>query len=394
MERAACAGCGHTGLDVFADLGATPLADVFPATAEEARALPTYDLRAARCAGCGLAQLVDVVPDALLYGDDYGFRTGGSPSSLAYMAKLARFAHECSPPGLAVEIGSNDGTLLVDLRQLGREVVGVDPSGASKDAAAKGLHIIPEPFSAGLMHASHMAGRASLVVAANVAAHVRNPHDFFEGIRVLLGSDGVAVVEFQYFPDLLAGCMFDLIYHEHRFFYSLGTFAKLALQHGLTARGAVHTGAQGGSMRVILGKGGDDFVAEKIITYENDVINGLVAGFRDRMWYARNAISLAVRAHPGRVHGYAASAKSCSLLNYCALGTGDLSCIVDATPGKIGRFTPGTGIPIVALDLEREGWPDAYLLLAQNYLGGVVRREQSKGYSGDFIVPLPLPVIV
>lgn len=393
MERAACAGCGHTGLDVFADLGGTPLADCFPASEAEARALPQYDLRAARCAGCGLAQLVDIVDDKLLYGGDYGFRTGGSPSSLGYMANLARYAHEISPPGLAVEIGSNDGTLLTALRDLHREVVGIDPSGASADAILNGHRVIPEPFTAELMRGSHMAGRASLVVAANVVAHVASPHDILEGVRLLLGSDGVAVVEFQYLPDLLAGCMFDLIYHEHRFFYSMGSFARLAEQHGLVVRQAMHTPAQGGSMRVVLGKGNGSWDGlARITDYEDMVVGGLISGFQERAWYARNAIRQAVQGYPGKVYGYAASAKSCTLLNYCGLGPATLPCIVDATPSKMGRFTPGTGI-LITHDLDAP-WPDAYLLLAANYLGGVLRREQAKGYYGRFIVPLPLPVVV
>jgi hypothetical protein len=395
MERAACAGCGHTRLDVFADLGATPLADTFPEDRTTACGLHRYPLRAASCGGCGLVQLLDVVPDEILYGTEYGFRTGASPSSLAYMAKLAQYAHEIAMPGLAVEIGSNDGTLLADLRQLGREVLGIDPSGASYDAAQKGLRVIQQPFTADLIRESHLAGRVSVVVAANVAAHVASPHDFFEGLRLLLGSDGIAVVEFQYLLDLLAGCMFDLIYHEHRFFYSLGSFAKLAEQHGLGVQRIIHTPAQGGSLRVVLGKAGQGDGRQKMADYEDSLLPGLLAGFQARVWYAHNQIAGAVFGYPGEVWGYAASAKSCTLLNYCDLGP-MIKRIVDVTPGKIGRFAPGTGIPICAPgEPFVSDEPDAYLLLASNYLKGILDRERNQnGYKGEFIVPLPLPVIV
>lgn len=391
MVRSECAGCGHHGLTVFISMGHTPLADYFPGTLEEARNAPRYRLRAATCDKCGLAQLLDVVNDGVLYGEDYGFRTGGSPATLSYMRSLARDAVGQGPGrGLIVEVGCNDGTLMSRLIEeyRGRDVVvGIDPSGAAAD------DVVKKPFTAVL--ARDYEQTAGIVVAVNVAAHVQDPHDFLEGVRVMLRQDGIAVVEFQYFHDLLAGCMFDLIYHEHRFYYTLGSFRRLAHEHGLFVRRAVRTPAQGGSYRVTLARTGHTEYGDTLVAYEQDHQEGLLAGFGQRAWYAKNRIHEAVAYHGGKVYGYAASAKSCTLLNWCGLGPQEVPCIVDVTPGKLGRYAPGSAIPIVPeRDSIRQGWPDAYLLLAQNYLGAVMRREQAKGYRGQFIVPLPLPVIV
>jgi hypothetical protein len=94
-----------------------------------------------------------------------------------------------------------------------------------------------------------------------------------------------------------------------------------------------------------------------------------------------------------RIAGYAASAKGTTLLNYCDIGVNQLDYIVDTTPHKIGRLSPGKHIPIIAPD--GGSYPDTYLLLAWNYLSGVIRREQdfiTKG--GRFIVPIPTPVLI
>src|SRR5215469_2320470 len=389
MLRTECGGCGHGGLTVFADLGETPLADVFAPTMDEARNLPRYGLRAATCDGCGLAQLLDVIPDAILWGEGYGFRTGGSPSSLAYMADLAAEATgQVHGKGIVVDIGCNDGTLMDRLihEGLGQSmVIGVDPSAPVTGTRWLDGAIIREPFTAEL--AGQWKGEAALVTAVNVAAHVRDPHDFLEGIATMLAPDGVAVVEFQYFGDLLAGCMFDLIYHEHRFFYTGASFTSLARAHGLFLDRYRHTPAQGGSMRVYLRKRQKDCPVWEFAPSPRD----LLAGFQARATYAKARLTDVVMGfHPAVVYGFAASAKSCTLLNWCGLGYPWVGRIVDATPSKHGRFAPGTGLPITGGGED----PAAYLLLASNYLGDIVRREQAAGYKGRFIVPLPLPVIV
>ena len=115
--------------------------------------------------------------------------------------------------------------------------------------------------------------------------------------------------------------------------------------------------------------------------------------FGGRVAYLRERLLALIdeeRAQGRSVAGYAASAKSTTLLNYCGIGPDRLRSVVDLTPTKIGRLTPGTHIPIVASDTV-----DTYLLLAWNYLPGVLRREREFiDRGGKFIVPIPMPVLL
>jgi novobiocin biosynthesis protein NovU/D-mycarose 3-C-methyltransferase len=113
-----------------------------------------------------------------------------------------------------------------------------------------------------------------------------------------------------------------------------------------------------------------------------------------RVDHVRDDILAAIRGLQGsRLAGYAASAKSTTLLNYCGLESSRVKYVVDTTPHKIGRVTPGTGIPVVAPGDRPE--PDVYLLLSWNYLPGVLRRErQFIDGGGRFLVPIPTPVIL
>jgi hypothetical protein len=203
--RVRCGGCSADALTQFLDLGTSPLADVFPDRPDAD--LPRYPLRVAVCQSCWLVQLLDVVPDEVLFGADYGFYSSASPSIRAYDAAFAgwaldRFGDEALRG--VVEIACNDGGLLQHFSAAGVPALGIEPAaGPASVARGRGLLVADEPFT--LAVAEQVSAGAGLVIAKNVAAHVANLHDFFAGITYLIGDNGVAVVEVQDVAALLLG---------------------------------------------------------------------------------------------------------------------------------------------------------------------------------------------
>lgn len=389
MRRDACAACGGNLTD-FLDLGSSPPADRFPpdADAEE----NWYPLQVAVCEACWLAQLRDIVPDDELYGPDYGFRTGSSPAAVKYFGQLAWDLLKAYGKRATVEIACNDGTFLQSFKTAGCPVTGIDPSGAAADAAAAfGEDILAVAFSHKTARQVREArGPAGLVLAFNVAAHVTDPLDFLGGVRELLSDDGVAVIEFQDLAALIAGCQYDHVYHEHRFFYSLTSFSELAAKSGLQVASWQRSPAQGGSLRVHLRRSGAG------VTVPGSWLRDMTvyAGMQDRARYARLQLQELLRAErdEGRVvAGFGASAKSATLFSYCQLGPSDVQWVADITPGKIGRVTPGSHIPVYGPGKH----PDTYLLASWNYLGAVIRREREfLAGGGRFIVPGAVPALL
>lgn len=379
----ACRSCGYERLYDFLDLGRTPLADAFPATTDDPER--TYPLGLTVCRMCWLVQNTETVPDDELWTGDYGFYTGASPSSIAYFRDYAKAIRTKFGDGFTVEIASNDGTML----QYFPDALGVEPSAnVAQVAIDAGYPTIVKPF--GRAVAAEIGRKAKVIIANNVVAHVADLDDFLGGVADLLAHDGVAIFEFQYVGDLIAGNQFDHVYHEHRSFFSARSFEAAVRRHGLRVQSVIHTPAQGGSLRVVvrhgetLGPWADEDWLERLDTYR---------AFAGRIKYVRDRIVrlIADERWAGRsVAGYAASAKSTTLLNYCGIGPEQLRSVVDLTPHKIGRLTPGTHIPIVASDNV-----DTYLLLAWNYLSGVLRREREFiDRGGRFIVPIPTPVLL
>jgi SAM-dependent methyltransferase len=395
MKRATCSACGHVELDTFLDLGVSPIADAYTATPDEVS--PTYPLEVAVCGKCRLVQLLEVVDHEVLFGTGYSFYSSASAPLSAYHATYAADViarHEPLARRGVVEVGCNDGDLLRHFARF--PALGVDPAdGPAAVAADRGLDVLVRPFGLAAAHdIRDRRGKVGIVIANHVLAHVADVSDVLAGIRALLAPDGVAMVEVQYLPDLLVNNAFDLVYHEHRNFFSLSSLEQAALRHGLYVADAELTDRQGGSLRVTLTTTAQASAAVDAIRASERWLNpwGAYDGVQGRVERIRTRlIDLVVgQTMAGRtVAGYGAPAKATTLLNYCGLDSLHLVHVVDTTAAKQGRHIPGTGIPIVA-PADVQGQPDTYVCLAWNYVGTIMRNNPGPRW----ILPIPAPVLL
>lgn len=395
MKRVECSACGYDGLEQFLDLGQIPIADAYTDTPDEL--VNRYPLQLAVCTGCWLVQLVDVVDHSILFGTGYSFYSSASAPLSAYHYKYAREVlarhHDLVKKHFVVEVGCNDGDFSRHLHEFGCRVIGVDPAmGPAKVARERGLEVLVEPFGrdvAERIRDEH--GPAGLVIANHVLAHVESVSDVLDGVQHLLTDDGVAYIEVQYLPDLLVNNAFDLAYHEHSNFFSLVSLAGAARRWGLSVDEAKFTDRQGGSLRVQLRKGLSSRVSlderwlQDVSTYRG--FQGRVDRIKTRLtemvWDATDC---------GKVIGYGAPAKATTLLNFCGFNGTDLDFIIDTTEAKQGRYVPGTGIQILSPNDVFVHDVKTILLLAWNYARTIMRKHQS--FTGDWIVPIPAPVLL
>lgn len=400
MKRTSCSACGSSDLNQFLDLGMSPVADAYTAAPDEVS--PTYPLQVAVCAKCHLVQLLEVLSGAELFGTGYAFRSSASAPLQRYHEEYAAMVLERHRDLLdigVVEIGCNDGDLLkhfVGLRhRLGPVgVLGVDPSLAGQEAADRGLPVAVEPF--GLAAAQWIrleGGPQGVVIANHVLAHVEDVSDTLAGIAHLL-DDGVAIIEVQYLPDLLVNNAFDLVYHEHRNFFSLTSLEHAAQRHGLYVIDAEVTDRQGGSLRATLAKTGGAMWQDSAVTDIRAAEGWLddfsaYAGMQGRAERIRTRLLELLDKQDGVTAVYGAPAKVTTLLNFCGLTAKDLPWCVDTTPAKQGRHIPGTGIPIYAPG-EVMG-ASTHLLGAHNYARDIMRRHHP---DRQWILPFPAPVLL
>jgi hypothetical protein len=348
------------------------------------------------CGKCRLVQLLEMLPAEVLFGTGYSFYSSASPPLSRYHEDYARDVIARYPSQVrqgVVEIGCNDGDLLRHFSHVAH--LGVDPStGPAQMAAERGLNVYPVAF--GLDTATDIPGlldgeKPGVVIANHVLAHVQDVSDCLAGIAYLMDDDSVAMIEVQYLPDLLVNNAFDLVYHEHRNFFSLTTLERAAGQHGLFVLDAEVTDRQGGSLRVTLAKAWK-FMAAKPIGLRADEywLDDLsaYAGMQGRAERIRVRLLDLLAAQRGVVAVYGAPAKATTLLNFCGLTAKDLPWCVDTTPAKQRRHIPGTGIPIYAEDYGEKS--RTFLLAAHTYSRGIMTANPNH----HWIVPIPTPVLL
>lgn len=403
-----CRACSGSRLIDFLDLGVQPIANRYVAAADRGAPEPAFPLHAYACLDCALIQVPDRVPAEFFR--HYLYVPSAAEGLRRHFASLAdRLAHDAYVPDASylVDIGCNEGVLLRACAERRLRVVGVDPArNLVERVRAAGIEVVNEYFGAEVSRAlREKHGRAAAITTTNTFNHIDDLHGFVRGVRDLLAEDGVLIVEVPHAADLLEHNEFDTIYHEHLSEFSVRSMVELFRSCDLEVFDVEALTVHGGSMRV-WGQhvGGPRPTSAAVASWcEDEDARGLrepatYDAFRERVEALRETLRAQIAAlleDGKRLAAYGAPAKGMTLLSYCHLGPTEIAYVVDRSPLKQDRFTPGTGIPIVSPERIVSDPPDVMLVLAWNYLDEIV--EQQADFvrrGGRFLVPIPTPRFV
>jgi SAM-dependent methyltransferase len=403
-----CQLCDERDLSSLLFLGYVPPVNTMPPVGEVLTESVTYPLELLRCANCTMVQLgLEVDPD-VLFPPSYPYRSRSTGILRRNFAELAQRCSELldlSASDLVVDIGSNDGTLLTNFQERGLRVLGVEPSLAAKDANDAGIPTRMEFFGPEAAAAIAVeVGRAKIVTAANVFAHIPDPVAITRAVESLLAEDGVFISESHYLPSLVETLQYDTIYHEHLRYYALGSLSELLRRAGLQPFRVERIPTHGGSIRVFASRPGvraaDDTVTATLGEEERAGVTSGRALESFRIQVAQSKLDLAsllapLRQQGARIFGVGAPSRASTLINYTGLDETTLECVVEiSTSGKLGKYMPGTRVPVVDEELLFSQQPDYALLLSWHISDELVANLRRKGYRGRFIVPLPQPAII
>lgn len=399
-----CRICANTNLFEFLSLDSMPIPNGFLSKEELKESETFYPLGAAVCENCWLVQLTHVIPAEIMF-KNYLYIPSTSTTVLTHFRKFAESTigdFNLSSGDLVVDIGSNDGALLGYFKEHEVRVLGVDPaSNLAQVAKLKGINTINDFFTKELAKKLlKESGKAKVITATNVVAHIDDLHDLVSGIDLLLDKAGVFIMEFPYLVDLLEKNEFDTIYHEHLSYFSIRPLIELFRQHGMYIYNIKKIAIHGGSIRAYIVKKESrvtikpvirKFVKEellmkldKIDAYE-DFGRRVRTIRRDLKAYLKK-----LKSQGKTIVGYGASAKGNVLLNYCKIGTNLLDYIVDSIFYKQGRFTPGTHIPIFPETRLGKEIPHYALLLAWNFADEIIKKQTKyRKAGGRFIITIP-----
>ncbi|HLA45097.1 MAG TPA: class I SAM-dependent methyltransferase [Aggregatilineales bacterium] len=402
-----CQVCNHPELESILFLGYLPPVNQMREIGAKPQEQPAYPAEMLYCLNCQLVQIGLVVDPNILFAPDYPYTSGTTKilrDNFAQLYEEVRTIVDLDADDLIVDIGSNDGTLLSNFHNGGHRVLGIEPTLQSQLANERGIKTMMAFFnSESATKASQENGKAKVITAANVFAHIENIHDIVDSIMLLLDEDGMFISESHYLMSLLETVQYDTIYHEHLRYYSLHSLQFLLNMHGLEVFHARRIPTHGGSIRVYAARPGTYEIRPSVqqILDEELAVGHDIHMFDDFKARVRRsklelyALLRDIKAQGGRVYGIGAPSRASTLINYVGLDDGIIDCVLEVKGSyKTGKYMPGTLIPVLDEAKMFEDQPEYALLFSWHIAEELMPKLTAKGFQGDYIIPLPEPRIV
>ncbi len=403
-----CQICGAAKLKLIIGFGHHPPCDSLVTKEELHKPEIFFPLNLVRCLKCGLVQLDYIAPPEIVFHPKYPYRTGITKMLTDNFKELAETLikkYSLQRGDLVIDIGSNDGTALKPFKQAGMRVLGVEPTDVYKIALKDGIPTIKAFFTEEVARKIEKKyGKAKVIIATNVFAHVAELASFMRGLKKLLTPDGNFVSESQYLLDTVQKLQYDTIYHEHLRYYSLKPLQALFKKYGFTLTDAERIFSSGGSIRVFAanGRGEKSSPRVKVLikTEEKFGLYGKQAysNFKKRVERARLELTrlLSELKLKGKsVAGVGSPGRGSTIMNYCHLDELLVAYAAEQSSSlKLGLFTPGVHLPVIEEKKLFQKQPDYALMFSWHIGPELMKKLRHKGLKSKFIVPLPKPKII
>jgi methylation protein EvaC len=396
-----CKICGQK-LEAVISFGKMPISNRFISDLNDEEYF--YDLSVGFCPACYMVQLEHCVDPKIMFNKNYAYYSSISKTMSNHFKNLADeiekiISGKTFP--FVVELGCNDGIMLKYIAERGIRHLGVEPSAnVAATARKKGIHVIEKFFCVeSAREIMNTQGRANIICGANVMCHIEDINSVFKGISLLLKPDGILIFEDPYLYDIITKNTFDQIYDEHIYYYCGLSVSELSKRHGLQLVDMIPQNVHGGSMRYYIKKGNNHSISQNVEHHLRQEINlnlhtvkGYIA-FKDKV----NEICsdfyrtlMEIKSKGLKIAAYGATSKSTTLLTYSKVGRDLIDYVSDTTPTKIGKYTPGTHIPVKSHKHFLSDSPPYTVLLAWNHKQEIFDKEiRYRENGGKFITFFP-----
>lgn len=384
-----CLLCRQDSAIEFLDLGTQPLANKYP-TKDEFTTEDFFPLKVLFCTECKNVQLGTIVSRERMF-EDYYYLSSVNPGLVRHFEALAQKLKNAQ---FVVDIGSNDGILLKPLKEMGVKVLGIEPSlNVSKIANDAGLKTITAFFDADTVgDILKTYGKSDAIVCSSVFTHVEDPNNFIEDVKNLMTDDGVFIVEVENIGHILNTIQFERFYLDRIFYYSLTSLNRFFEANGMHIADAEQVELHGISLRVTAkkGKGSSSERTKSILAEEAQTLTPKkLKEFGQSVDTNLAALKAKLEEYQKaglRVGGYGAPARVATICNYGKIGPDLIEFIVDDSPLKQNKFSPGTHIPIVPNTHLAGNRPDVLVVFAYEYFDDI-----KKKLAGSYRFLLPIP---
>ena len=378
----------------FMSFGKMPLANGF-LNKDEFNSEYFFEMEVGFSEDLSLFQLNDHPKPEKMFNKKYPFYTGSSELMKLHFENYAKWIQKkfLKTNSKLIEIGSNDGTFLSNFKNSSIEFVGFEPSeNVAKKAEEKNIKTVNNFFNhKNIKNLKNYIGNTDIICASNVICHIPNLKDLILTIDELLSKKGLFIFEEPYLGSMFKKVSYDQIYDEHIFIFSINSVKKIFNLYNFELIDILPQTTHGGSMRYVISRKNEYDINQNVIKgLENENENNLhnlksCLKFKKNCELSKDKITSKLEKFKNdgkQICGYAATSKSTTILNYCDLDRNIINFICDTTEEKIGKFSPGSHIPIVSISHFHNNIPDIAYLFAWNHKDEIFAKEEKFAKNG------------
>jgi len=352
-----------------------------------------------------LVSLMNFVNPKKMFNNRYAHRASSSKTMRASFKKVAMKLKKRFKPFKSLEIGSNDGVFLRNFKK--KQIIAVEPcANLAKITKLNGFTTYSNFWSKKLIKKIiHLHSKIDLIFSANTISHIPNLDEVFDAVSIGLSKKGVFVFEDPYIGSVIKNNSYDQFYDEHAHLFSLLSISKLLLNTNLKVFDVEILPTHGGSIRFYVCKKNSKYnISNRVKSLRKKEIKQGLNKFKTYVNFSKrvkkskkNLINLMkkLKKKNKKIISYGASYKSATVFNYCNIGKNLIDYVIDTTPTKQGKFTPGKHIPIISPEIGLNDSVDYAFLGAWNFIKEIKNKENNflkKG--GKFIVHVPRVKII
>jgi len=389
----------------FLDLGYQPLANSYLTKKNINKKEKRFNLSVGFDSKSFLVSILNTVPKEKMFNKNYPYKSSESFTMRSQFKILSNKIKKKFNPGLILEIGSNDGAFISNFNK--RSVIGVEPcKNLANLTIKKGFRIFPNYWNQTLAKKIAKKNKIDLIYSANTLSHIENLDEIFNAIDLALTENGILILEDPSLLECIKNVAYDQFYCEHLYVFSTIALERILSKFNLTIFSVENIKTHGGSNRYYI-KRNNNFIYKIDSSVKKNVIKERNYGLHKISTY-KSFSKKVIKSKKGlnkifsdldkknkKIIGYGATAKSCTVLNYCKIQKRLIKFFYDTTSYKIGKYLPGSKIEIKKykkLDIKNI---DYVFLGAWNFKDEIFKKEKKFiQQGGKFITHIPRPKII
>ena len=387
-----CRICRSEKVSEVINLGKQPLANKYPKNKDELKKEKKFNLKIIFCQSCRSGQIKKIIDRNILF-EDYYYLSSVNKKLKEHFEKLAI---KLKRYDFVVDVGSNDGILLKPLKKLKVKSIGIDPSiNVGKIANDRGLETYIGFFDRKIIKKIlEKYDKPDLIVASSVVTHLENPIKFSKDIKNFIRKNGTLIIEIEYLQNFLMNLEFERFYFDRPFYYSANSINRLFNNVGMTLYDIEKIDVHGGSLRCFIKNSLTPKITnrcKKILSDEKQNLN--INSFKkfNKQIYLNSKILkdqlISFNKRGLNIIGYGSPARVSTITNVGKINSNLINYIIDDSPLKQNRYSPGMHIKILPRKNNINKNIDIVLVFAYEYFKDI--KKYFNKIKVKFYKPIP-----